>query len=74
LRWLYDQPLELRKVANIVIPASKLFDYLQLRCLVVMIRVWGGNLLFTFGLFVNETCPVILITGLFWGYFIEGWD
>ena len=24
--------------------ASKLFDYLQLRCLVVMIRVWGGNL------------------------------
>ena len=32
------------------------------------------NLLFSFGLFVNETCPVILITGLFWGYFIEGWD
>ena len=31
-------------LGSFVIPASKLFDYLQLRCLVVMIRVRGGNL------------------------------
>ncbi len=28
------------------IPAPELFDYLRFRCLVVMIRVWGGNLPF----------------------------
>ncbi|SIN83493.1 hypothetical protein SAMN05720758_0150 [Fibrobacter sp. UWB11] len=27
-------------------PRSNVFDYLQLCCLVVMIRVWGGHLLF----------------------------
>ena len=28
-----------------VMPRSNVFDYLQLCCLVVMIRVWGGHLL-----------------------------